>query len=186
VERALPQENSNVETSMMNIPRVTTFRRFYRVFFSRKLVVFGLIVILVLIATAVFAPLIAPYDPYKQDLDQPLIQPNREHLLGTDSLGRDTLSRVIFGTRISLIVGISAILLAGSVGITLGLIAGYFGSTTSAIIMRAMDAMMAIPMLALVLVVASMLGGGLKNVVIALSVGAVAMYARMMCGQCFR
>jgi len=163
--------------------RVSGFERFRRVFFGRKIVVFGLVIIVILVITAIFAPLIAPYDPYEQDLKQPLAQPNRNHLLGTDSLGRDTLSRVIFGARISLLVGITAIALAGTVGTALGLIAGYFGGATYAIIMRAMDALMAIPMLALVLVIASMLGGGLKNVVIALSVGAVAMYARMMCGQ---
>jgi ABC-type dipeptide/oligopeptide/nickel transport system permease subunit len=165
------------------ITRTSGFRRFRRVFFGRKIVMFGLIIIVALLITAIFAPLIAPYDPYEQDLTQPLLQPNHAHLLGTDALGRDTLSRVIYGSRVSLIVGISAIIIAGTIGITLGLIAGYFGGLTFTIIMRSMDALMAIPMLALVLVVASMLGGGLKNVVIALSFGAVAMYARMMCGQ---
>jgi len=164
-------------------PHVSEFRRFLRVFLSRKIVIFGLVVIVALIITAIFAPFIAPYDPYKQTLDRPLLQPDREHLLGTDALGRDTLSRVIFGSRVSLIVGISAIILAGTIGIMLGLIAGYFGGITFAVIMRAMDTLMGIPNLVLVLVVASVLGGGLKNVVIALSVGSVALYARIMCGQ---
>lgn len=179
----MPQENINIADYPVNIPQVSGFRRFSRVFFGRKIVLFGLIVIVVLILSAICAPLIAPHDPYKQDLSQALLQPNREHLLGTDSLGRDTLSRVIYGARVSLIVGISAIIIAGTVGITLGLIAGYFSGIMSSVIMRAMDTLMAVPMLALVLVVASTLGGGLKNVIIALSIGAVAMYARMMCGQ---
>jgi ABC-type dipeptide/oligopeptide/nickel transport system permease subunit len=144
---------------------------------------FGLIIIALLIIAAVFAPLLAPYDPYEQDLNSQLLQPSREHILGTDNLGRDTLSRVIYGAQVSLIVGITAILIAGTVGMTLGLIAGYFGGMTYAIIMRCVDALMSLPMMVLVLVIASMLGGGLKNVVIALGISGVATYARMMCGQ---
>jgi peptide/nickel transport system permease protein len=169
--------------SMGMMPLTSEFRRFRRVFFGRKIVVFGLVVIVILVVAAIFAPFIAPYNPNKVDMNNPLLQPSHEHLLGTDSLGRDTLSRVIFGARVSLIVGVSAIAISGTIGITLGLIAGYSRGITYAIIMRAMDTLMALPMLVLVLVIASMLGGGLKNVVIALSIGSVAMYARIMCGQ---
>jgi ABC-type dipeptide/oligopeptide/nickel transport system permease subunit len=162
---------------------ISAFKRFRRVFFGRKIVIFGLIIILLLIIAAIFAPVLAPYDPYKQDLDSILIQPSREHVLGTDALGRDTLSRVIYGAQVSLIVGITAIIMAGTIGMALGLIAGYFGRMTYAIIMRCVDALMSLPMMVLVLVIAAMLGGGLKNVVVALGVSGVAMYARMMCGQ---
>jgi peptide/nickel transport system permease protein len=179
----MAEETKNITGSQEMISRVSGFGRFRRVFFGRKIVVFGLVIIMILVIAAIFAPFIAPYDPYKTDMAHPLLQPSSTHLLGTDSLGRDTLSRVIFGARVSLIVGISAIALSGTIGITLGLIAGYFRGTIYAIIMRAMDTLMAIPMLVLVLVIASMLGGGLKNVVIALSIGSVAMYARIMCGQ---
>jgi peptide/nickel transport system permease protein len=177
------QKNNNTVASIEIRPHVSELRRFSRVFLGRKIVVFGMVIIFILVITAIFAPLIAPYDPYEQDLDNSLSQPSRLHLLGTDLHGRDTLSRIIFGSRISLIVGITAIILAGAIGMSLGLIAGYFGRTTYTVIMRGMDALMAVPMMALVLVIASILGGGLKNVVIALSVGSVAMYARMMCGQ---
>jgi peptide/nickel transport system permease protein len=177
------QVKKNVVSSSELAPRVSSIRRFRRVFFGRKIVIFGLAVIAILLITAIFAPLLAPYNPDEQDMSQPLLQPNREHLLGTDPLGRDTLSRVIYGSRISLIVGIAVIAIAGVVGITLGLIAGYFGGIAYAGIMRAMDTLMAIPMMAMVLVISSMLGGGLKNVVVALSIGSVAGYARMMCGQ---
>lgn len=163
--------------------RISEFRRFCGVFFSRKIVLFGLIIIALLIFTAIFAPFLAPYDPYQQDMTKHLSQPSPEHLLGTDALGRDTLSRIIYGTRVSLIVGLSAILIAGTIGMTLGLIAGYFGGLTFAIIMRSIDTLMSLPMMVLTLVIASMLGGGLKNVVIALGIGGVAAYARMMCGQ---
>jgi peptide/nickel transport system permease protein len=164
-------------------PDLSSFKRFRRVFFGRKVVIFGLIIIILLIIAAIFAPVLAPYDPYQQDLDNLLSQPNREHILGTDALGRDTLSRVIYGARVSLIVGITSIIIAGAIGMTLGLIAGYFGGITYAIIMRCIDALMSIPMMVLVLVIASMLGGGLKNVVVALGISGIAMYARMMCGQ---
>jgi ABC-type dipeptide/oligopeptide/nickel transport system permease subunit len=166
-----------------NPPRVGEFRRFLRVFLERKVVVFGLIIILLLILTAIFAPLIAPYNPYKIDLDVQLVQPQWNHLLGTDDLGRDTLSRLIYGSRTSLMVGFIAVGIAAVLGITLGLVAGYFGGITYTVIMRLMDAMMSIPMILLALVIASMLGGGLVNVMIALGIGITPGYARLMCGQ---
>jgi peptide/nickel transport system permease protein len=164
-------------------PRVNEFKRFLRVFLSRGLVVFGLVIIVVFMVAAAFAEEIAPYDPYKQDLNNRLLQPCREHLLGTDNMGRDTLSRLIYGTRISLIVGVLVVGIAATIGMALGLIAGYFGGWTYAIIMRCIDALMAIPMILLALVIASLLGGGLKNVVIALGIGLLPGYARLMCGQ---
>jgi len=145
--------------------------------------IFGLAVIVLTIIVAVFAPVLAPYDPYVPDLDNTLLQPCREHLLGTDSLGRDTLSRIIYGTQTSLLVGIMAISLAAVSGMTLGLIAGYFGGITNMLIMRFIDALMAFPMILLALVIASLLGGGLKNIVIALGIGLMSIYARLMCGQ---
>jgi peptide/nickel transport system permease protein len=164
-------------------PRVEESRRFLKVLLGRWIVIFGLIVILLLIVTAVFAPLLAPYDPYAVDLGNQLLAPGTAHLLGTDDMGRDTLSRLIYGTRTSLMVGIIAVGIAASVGMMLGLIAGYFGGVIYAIIMRLMDTMMSIPMILLALVIASMLGGGLKNVMIALGIGLVPGYARLMCGQ---
>jgi peptide/nickel transport system permease protein len=163
-------------------PRVSEFRRMRRVFFSRKVVVVGLIIIVVLIITAIFAPFIAPYDPYEINLGQTLVQPGREHPLGTDFIGRDTLSRVIYGARTSLMVGIIAVGIAASVGMTLGLIAGYFGGIAFTLIMRLMDTLIPIPMIVLAMVIAFMLGGGLRNVMIALGIGLVPLYARLMCG----
>jgi peptide/nickel transport system permease protein len=163
--------------------RFSEFRRFWKAFLGRRFVGFGLIVILLLIITAVFAPLLAPYNPYKTDVGHQLAQSSREHLLGTDALGRDTLSRIIYGSRISLMVGIVVVLIAASIGITLGLIAGYGGGITNAIIMRLMDSMMAIPLILLALVIAALLGGGMKNIMIALGIGLIPGYARLMCGQ---
>lgn len=164
-------------------PRVKGLKRFSRTFFGRKVVVFGLAVILALVITAVFAPFIAPYDPYKQDLDNTLQKPGSDHLLGTDTLGRDVLSRIIFGTRTSLLVGIVAIFMAASIGMLLGLVAGYFGGLVYTVIMRLIDALMTFPMILLALTIATVLGGGLKNIIIALGVSLVPPYARLMCGQ---
>lgn len=164
-------------------PRFNEFKSFCRVFFDRKLVVLSMIIILATIIAAIFAPLLAPYDPYEPDLVNKLSQPSKEHLLGTDTLGRDTLSRIIFGARTSLIIGISVVASAAIMGMGLGLIAGYFSGWTYTIIMRFIDALMSFPMVILALVIAALLGGGSRNVIIALSIGLIPVYARLMCGQ---
>ena len=164
-------------------PRVSEWRRFRRVFFSRGVVIFGLVVIIALVLVAIFAPLIAPYDPYKTNLSAALQGPSHTHLLGTDSLGRDTLSRIIYGTRTSLEIGLMVVAIASLVGMTLGILAGYYGGWTYTIIMRFIDALMSFPMILLALVIASLLGSGMKNVIIALSISLMPSYARMMCGQ---
>ncbi len=162
---------------------ISESRRVIRVMMGRKIVVFGLVIIALTIFAAIFAPLLAPYEPNKPELDVKVQGPSREHLLGTDSLGRDTLSRIIYGTRTSLIVGIGSVGVAAVVGIILGLIAGFYGGVVYAVIMRFMDSLMAFPMMLLALVVAALLGGGLLNIVIAIGVGMTAIYARLMCGQ---
>jgi peptide/nickel transport system permease protein len=163
-------------------PRVSEWKRFRRVFFSRGVVVFGLVVLLLLVITAAFAPWLAPHDPYRPGTGDPLLQPNREFLLGTDNLGRDTLSRLIYGSRTALQVGFISVGVGSVIGIFLGLIAGYFGGVLNMLIMRTVDAVIAFPMLLLALLVASLLGGGIQNVIIALSVATIPGYARITCG----
>ncbi len=164
-------------------PRVSAWKRFITVFFGRRIVIFGMIILIGLMITAIFANWLAPYDPYLQDLDNVKASPSTEHLLGTDTLGRDTLSRIIYGSRTSLIVGFVAIFFAATVGMTLGLVAGYFGGWTYSVIMRVIDALMAFPMILLALTIAALLGGGLRNIVIALGISMIPPYARLMCGQ---
>ena len=164
-------------------PRVNELRRFFKVFLGRGLVVFGLVFIIIFLILAIFANQIAPYDPLLRNLDEVREQPSAKHLLGTDQIGRDTLSRLIHGTRISLIVGVLVVTIAGGVGVVLGAIAGYFGGILGAVIMRLMDTLMTIPLMILALAIAALLGGGLKNVVIALGVGLIPGYARMMASQ---
>jgi peptide/nickel transport system permease protein len=163
-------------------PRYSELRRVISVFLGRPLPVVGLAIIVAFILTAVFAPWLAPYDPYKMDIPQKLKSPSSAHLLGTDSLGRDTLSRVIYGSRTSLVIGVSAIGMSAVIGVSLGLIAAFFSGWRLTVIMRFIDALQAFPMLLLALLVASLLGGGMKNVIIALGIGMIAPPCRMMCG----
>ena len=159
------------------------WKRIVRVFYRRKLAMVGLVIVMLMILVAIFAPVLAPYDPYDTDIINKLQPPSSEHWLGTDQVGRDTLSRVIYGTRTSLIVGVCAVILAAVIGQLLGLIAGFFGGWVYSVIMRLMDAMMAIPMIVLALVISSVLGGGVKNVIIALAIGGIPGQCRMMCAQ---
>jgi ABC-type dipeptide/oligopeptide/nickel transport system permease subunit len=166
-----------------NAPKASEWRRFRRVFFSRGLVIFGLVVIVLFILIAIFAPLISPYPPNKPDLNNTLQTPSAAHWLGTDSLGRDTLSRIFYGTRTSLEIGLIVVFFASIIGITLGTLAGFYGGWLYIVIMRFIDALMSFPMILLALVVAALLGGGMTNVIISLSVALMPGYARLMCGQ---
>jgi ABC-type dipeptide/oligopeptide/nickel transport system permease subunit len=176
---SLPQTEDLLEAQ----PRTNRFQRFLRVFLGRKVVFFGAVVILMLIIVAIFAALIAPYDPYQQELREALKPLSGKHLLGTDPLGRDELSRIIYGTRTSLLVGIISVGVAAFFGMMLGLIAGYLGGITNTLIMRFIDALMAVPPVMLALAIGVALGGGLSNVMISLGIALIPTYARLMCGQ---
>jgi peptide/nickel transport system permease protein len=164
-------------------PRVSEFRRFIRIIIGRKVTLFGLIIILATVIAAIFAPTLAPYNPYVLDMDNTLLGPSRAHVLGTDALGRDTLSRIIYGTRTSLLVGIVSTGMAALIGMALGLIAGYFRGFIQMAIMRFIDALMSFPMMLLALLIAALLGGGLKNIILAIGISLMSAYARLMCGQ---
>lgn len=164
-------------------PKSNEWKRMIRVFLRRKISAIGLVIIFLLIVVAIFAPWLAPYDPYEPDITNQLASPSSEHWLGTDALGRDSLSRIIYGSRTSLLVGICAVGISAVIGQALGLIAGYCGGWVFNVIMRLIDALMAIPMLILALVISTILGGGLVNVIIALGIGGIPLHCRMMCGQ---
>ncbi len=163
-------------------PRLSGWARFRKSFFSRGIVVFGLVILVLLVVTAIFAPWIAPYNPYTLDPSNALRQPYLHHLLGTDIFGRDTLSRLIYGSRTALEVGFISVGIASVVGISLGIIAGYFGGILNIIIMRAIDTLMPFPMIILALLVAGLLGGGIANVIIALSIATIPPYTRVTHG----
>ena len=176
-------ESRLVDTDFLELPpRVNEWHRFRRVFFSRGIVVFGLVVLLLLLFTAIFAAWLAPYDPYEPSPPESLAQPSKTHLLGTDLLGRDTLSRLIYGSRTALMVGFISVSIAGIIGIGLGLIAGYSSGFINIVIMRIMDSLMCFPMLLLSLVIAAVLGNGIHNVIIALSIATIPGYARVTHG----
>jgi peptide/nickel transport system permease protein len=164
-------------------PAQSESRRVMRVFFGRKLAVIGLVLISLLVITAITAPWLAPYPPNTIDLAHTLATPSAAHWLGTDNLGRDVLSRIIYGARTSMIIAVGATAVSIIIGEVLGLIAAQFGGIVFQIIMRFIDALMAIPMLLVALIMATLLGGGAKNVILALGVGMVSVHARMMCAQ---
>jgi peptide/nickel transport system permease protein len=164
-------------------PHINETRRFLKVFLGRPVVIFGIFIIFVLFLCAAFPGQIAPYDPNEHDLDATLLAPNTEHLLGTDVLGRDLMSRIIFGARTAVIIGVFALGIASLIGMILGLTAGYFGGLTYAVIMRFIDALMVFPPILLALTIAGLLGGGMLIIIIALGISLMPGYARVMCGQ---
>jgi peptide/nickel transport system permease protein len=147
------------------------------------LTVAGLLLLLTFALGAVLAPQIAPYNPLKQNVLERLKPPTAEHWLGTDQLGRDLLSRLIHGARISLTVGLVVVVLAGSVGTAVGLAAGYLGGWVDEVLMRLTDVFLAFPALILAMAVAGALGPSLNNAMIAIAVVAWPVYARLVRGQ---
>ena len=144
---------------------------------------FGGAVLIVAVLAALFAPLLAPYDPLKQDLSNVLLPPSADHLLGTDNNGRDVLARLIFGTRVSLIAGLASVAVGVVAGSLLGLGAGFAGGRADSVVMRLMDAILAFPALVLALALGAVMGAGLGGVVIALGVVYTPTFARLMRGQ---
>ena len=173
-------ENKTKKKGLLD--RITSSRVF-RVMFSRKIIVVCAILLLIMVLIAIFAPVIAPYNPNKDDLYNVLKGCSAEHWLGTDSNGRDVLSRIIYGARISFTVGIVAVVISSVIGMALGLIAGMAGGVVDAFIMRVMDAMMAVPMLILAMFLGAILGQGLGNVCLAIGISMVPGYARITRGQ---
>ena len=152
----------------------------WRRFKKNRRALLGLGILIFLVFLAVFANVVSPYDPTVQDIPNKLQGPSMAHLMGTDQYGRDILSRVIFGTRISLMVGIVSTSMAVVVGGTLGSVAGYYGGMTESVIMRVTDIFLAIPSILLNIAIAAALGGGLINMMIALGISYIPAYCRIM------
>ncbi|HET7705811.1 MAG TPA: nickel transporter permease [Thermoanaerobaculia bacterium] len=143
----------------------------------------GLILTVALIVVALAAPLIAPMDPFSQDTARRLEAPSNDHPLGLDDLGRDVLSRVVWGARVSLRVGFSVVIIASLVGVTLGAMAGYFGGLMDLVVMRLCDILLAFPGILLAIALVAVLGPSLNNVVLALATIGWVGYARLVRGQ---
>ncbi len=159
--------------------RGITWRDVGRQLIRNPLSLTGSAIILVLLLFALLAPYIAPFDPYSTNPIQKLLPPSGVHWMGTDGLGRDILSRVLFGTRISLWIALLILLIAGTLGTVVGVVAGYVGGFWDNLLMRITDIFMAFPQLILAMAVAAALGPSLTNVVIAISFGAWTVFARL-------
>jgi peptide/nickel transport system permease protein len=181
-ERALSLEAPTVPAAAPRVGRDRRFALLKRALTARG-APFGGAVLILVVLMALLASFIAPYDPLKQDLNNILLPPSAAHWLGTDNLGRDIVARVIYGTRVSLIAGLTSVALAVVAGSLLGLAAGFSGGTFDSIVMRLIDAILSFPALVLALALGAVMGAGLFGVVIALSVVYTPTFARLMRGQ---
>jgi peptide/nickel transport system permease protein len=179
--------------------RQSTTRRGFEMLRRNRLGVAGAITLLLVVIAAVFSPILAPYDPAMGSITQRLQCPilttcpiygtdqtftgSTEHVLGTDQLGRDVLSRLIYGAQVSLVVGISAVLLGAGIGSTLGLMSGFYGRFFDTAIMRVGDIFLAFPQLLFAIAIVAVIGGGLLNVIIVLGISSWVPYARIMRGS---
>jgi len=189
---ALPPSVAREAVALATPPRsaaerewVTLLRRLVR----RRTALFGAIVVLGVLLAAALAPLVAPFDPLEQDIGQRLKEPCRQdaqgrvHPLGTDHLGRDILSRIVFGARIALVVGLAAVLISGVLGMLIGLLAGYFGGRVDDFLMRLADIQLAFPFILLAIAVIGVLGPSLRNIIIVIGVSSWVVYARVVRGE---
>ena len=172
----MAKKGANEGTTKRQTPWEEIVYRFLR----NRMAVFGMCIIIVLVICAIFAPVIAPYGYDEQDVSRALQGPSSAHWFGTDNFGRDIFSRVIYGSRISLQVGLIAVVVSLVIGCALGAIAGFFGGMVDTVIMRFVDILMAIPGMLLAIAIAASLGPGLRNMMIAIGVGNVPGYARIM------
>ena len=145
--------------------------------------ILGLALIIIEIIVALAAPWVAPYDPLDQSMREALQPPSRQHLLGTDDLGRDLLSRIIYGSRISLRIGLIAAGIAGIAGVFLGTMSGFHGGWLDEVVMRLIDILLAFPGMLLALTIIAVLGPGLFNVMIAVGIGSIPSFTRVARGQ---
>lgn len=165
-----------METKKKGIMQSDGMRRFLK----NRLSLLGVFILLAIILLAVFADVIAPYPYDKQDLSAVYQTPNAEHIMGTDGVGRDQFSRIIYGGRYSLSIGFLAVGIALVLGTILGCIAGFYGGKADSIIMRIIDMMMAIPSVLLAIVITSTLGTGLFNLTLAMGISSIPTYARVV------
>lgn len=169
----------DVRASSIRSPLGEFWRRFRR----RRIAIAAAVALLLIVLAAAFAPFIAPYDPSAPDYQNVLAGPSWAHLFGTDAYGRDLFSRVIWGGRISLWVGFISVAIGGAAGVILGLISGYLGGWVDSIIMRFCDVLLAFPGILLAIGIVAILGPGVTNVIYAVAVFSVPVFARLVRGS---
>lgn len=157
-----------------------TVRTLWKRFVRRPAALFGFVIVTLFLATAVAAPYLAPYDPNDADFFRARQGPSKDHWLGTDELGRDVLSRLLYGARISLRIGLIAVAIGVGAGVPLGLVAGYYGRGVDNLIMRLVDIMLSFPSVLLAIGLVAILGPGLNNAIIAVGVVAIPVYIRQV------
>ena len=155
-------------------------RQFYRELLRQKSALIGASILIFFIIIAIFAPIVATHDPRNADVTTRLQGWSQEHYFGTDKVGRDIFSRIVYGSRISIKVGLVAMTFSISIGALLGVLAGYYGSWIDNIIMRIMDMMLAMPSILLAMVIVTILGQSLTNAIIAVSIVYIPQYARIL------
>lgn len=176
--------SSHEELANIQYKKMKKEQSFFRKLVKNKFAAVGLLIIIILILVSILAPIIAPYPPNSMSVGNSFLPlGTKGNILGTDSYGRDILSRLIYGSRISLLVGISAVVFGALLGSLLGVISGYFGGKTDAIIMRIVDGMMAFPFILLAIILMSVFGQGLLNVIIAIGIANIPGFARIVRGQ---
>ena len=168
---------------MINSKKKNRFLIFLNNFFKRRIVILGVFLVMFFIFIAIFAPVLTPYDPVKADYSALLQKPSSEHLLGTDNLGRDVLTRLMYGTRTSLLIGVVAVMIAAFLGILLGTVSGYFGGILSTVIMRLVDAMMTLPSIMIAMSLSLFFGNGILSLMFILGLSTIPTYTRLMNAQ---
>lgn len=172
-----------MKQSAEDLRKRSQFQDVWLRFRRNKLAVLGVILVLIIVLSCVFANVISPYDPAEQDTTQRFLMPSLEHPFGTDNYGRDLFTRVLYGGRISLLVSIMAVAISLVIGVVLGATAGYFGGTYQSVVMRIMDIMMAIPGLLLAVSLSAMLGTGILNTALAIAITGAPTVARLVCAS---
>ncbi len=170
--------NGRTQNGYLNMLRI-----FLKAFWQNRMAAFGLLIVLAIIFCGILAPWLAPHDPMKVDLRNRLAPPGGDHFLGTDGFGRDVMSRIIWGTRVSLQVGIVAVSVSSLLGIVLGLFSGYYGGWIDSLIMRLVDIMLSFPTILLALAIMAALGSSLTNVMIAVGITLAPRFARLVRGS---
>jgi peptide/nickel transport system permease protein len=175
------QESDTIEPIKVAVPKEKTpWQLAMGRFGQNKVAIFGLVLIVVMVLVAIFANFISPYDPIKRDVKNRLSAPSIVHVLGTDALGRDVLSRIFYGGRVSLWVGLASVFLSLIFGVPLGLIAGFFGGAVDNIIMRIMDLILAFPGIIFAIWLVAMIGPGVNQVILANALFSMPEFSRVV------
>ncbi|HSW36666.1 MAG TPA: ABC transporter permease [Candidatus Limnocylindrales bacterium] len=163
--------------------RDTEWRQVLRHLKRNRLAMIGMVVLVIFLLGAIFAPLLAPHDPFQTDFGRALELPSRDHLLGTDWLGRDVLSRILYGSRISLAIGLISVSIGLLIGLPIGALSGYYGGKFDLLTQRFIDVLIAFPGILLAIVIVTILGVGVENVMIAVGIASVPIYTRLVRGS---